>query len=170
MRQILTIGLVSAFFLATPSTTKAAQASEIASALSIMKSSNKNQVHYAVAVDDACMPAGAAPVHAYWRMLEKSPDATEALSRGEERAFGIEKQDVDRDGVRVVLRGLPARTITIHTRADGGKCVASATTTISGVSARISSVFVKIKLFGVDYVQLTGLADDGTIVKERLSV
>ncbi len=169
MRHILTTALAAAFLLASP-TTKAAQSSEIESALSIVKSTNKNQVHYAVAVDDTCVPVGAAPVHAYWRMLEKSPDATEALSRGEERAFGIEKQDVDRDGVRVVLRGLPARTITIHTRAEGGKCVASASTTINGVSARISSVFVKIKLFGVDYVQLTGLADDGTVVKERLSV
>jgi len=170
MRHILTTGLVSAFLLAAPSTTRAAQPSEIASALAIQKSTNKNQVHYAVAVDDTCTPAGAAPVHAYWRMLEKSPDATESLSRGEERAFGIEKQDVDHDDVRIVLRGLPARTITIHTHADGGKCVASATTTINGVSARISSVFVKITLFGVDYVQLTGLADDGTVVKERLSV
>jgi hypothetical protein len=149
----------------------AAQSAEIPSALSIAKSSNKNQVHYAVQVDDACVPAGAAPVRAYWRMLEKSADATEPLARHEERAFGIERQDVDRDAVRITLRGLPGRVITIHTeRGASGACAAMASTTIGGVAARISSVFVKIKLFGVDYVQLTGTTNDGSVVKERLSL
>ncbi len=169
MRHLFQVGLVAAFVLATPST-QAAQFSEIPSALSITKSSNKNQVNYSVAVDDACTPSGASPVHAYWRMLEKGPDATEGLSGGEERAFGIERQNVDRDSVRVTLRALPARPITIHTARGSGQCVATASTTINGVSARISSVFVKIKLFGVDYVQLTGVADDGSIVKEKLSI
>jgi hypothetical protein len=29
---------------------------------------------------------------------------------------------------------------------------------------------VKLKLFGVDYVQLTGTTQDGSVVRERLSV
>lgn len=170
MRHLIFTGLVAAFVLASP-TTQAAQASEIESALSIAKSTNKNQVHYAVQVDDACTPAGAAPVHPYWRMLEKSPDATEPLQRTEERAFGVEKQNVDRDNIHMVLRALPSRPITIHTaRTNDGSCSAIASTTINGVSARIASVYVKIKLFGVDYVQLTGVADDGSVVKERLSI
>jgi len=170
MRHLIFTGLVAAFVLVSPST-RAARASEIESALSIAKSSNKNQVHYAVQVDDACAPTGAAPVHPYWRMLEKSADATEPLARSEERAFGVEKQDVDHDSIRMVLRALPARPITIHTtRASDGSCSATASTTINGVSARIANVYVKIKLFGVDYVQLTGVADDGSVVKERLSI
>jgi hypothetical protein len=144
---------------------------EISSALAIAKSSNKNQVHYAVQVDDACAPTGAAPVRAYWRMLEKSPDATEPLGGMEQKAFGIARQDVDGDNVRIALRGLPARPITIHTtRGEGGKCTSSASATINGVPARIDNVFVKLKLFGVDYVQLTGITKDGAVVRERLSV
>ena len=145
--------------------------SEIASALSIAKSSNKNQVHYAVQVDDACAPSGAAPVHPYWRMLEKSPDATEPLGGMEQRAFGIARQDVSGDDVRISLRALPARPITIHTvRGADGKCTSTASATINGAPARIDSVYVKTKFLGVDYVQLTGVATDGSVVRERLSV
>jgi hypothetical protein len=171
MRHLILTGLVAAFVLESP-TTQAARPYEIESALTIAKSTNKNQVHYAVQVDDACAPAGAAPVHPYWRMLEKSPDATEPLERSEERAFGIERQEVvDRDDVRIALRALPARAITIRTgRANDGTCSAIARMSINGVNARVASVFVKMKLFGVDYVQLTGVADDGSVVKERLSI
>ena len=146
--------------------------SEISSALAIAKSSNKNQVHYAVQVDDACSPAGASPVRPYWRMLEKSPDATEPLGGGiEQRAFGIARQDVSGGDVRIALRALPARPITIHTvRGADGKCTSSATATINGAPARIDNVYVKTKLFGVDYVQLTGIATDGSVVRERLKV
>ncbi len=149
----------------------ASVSSEISSALAIAKSSNRNQVHYAVQVDDACAPAGAAPVRPYWRMLEKSADATEPLGGFEQRAFGIAKQDVEGDSVRIALRALPSRPITIHTeRGEGGRCTSSATATINGVPARIDNVFVKVKLFGVDYVQLTGIAKDGSVVRERLGV
>jgi hypothetical protein len=149
----------------------ASVSSEISSALAIAKSSNKNQVHYSVQVDDACAPIGAAPVHPYWRMLEKSPDATEPLGGMEQRAFGIARQDVEGDNVRISLRALPARPITIHTvRGADGKCTSSASTTIAGAPARIDNVYVKTKLFGVEYVQLTGIAVDGHVVRERLSV
>lgn len=145
--------------------------SEISSALAIAKSSNKNQVHYAVQVDDACAPSGASPVRPYWRMFEKSADATEPLGGMEQRAFGIARQDVSGDDVRIALRALPARPITIHTvRGADGKCTSTASATINGAPARIDSVYVKTKLFGVDYVQLTGVAKDGSVVRERLSV
>ncbi len=45
----------------------------------ISKSENKNQVQFAINVDERCAPIGEAPVFAYWRMLEKGPDATEPL-------------------------------------------------------------------------------------------
>lgn len=150
---------------------RASVSSEISSALAIAKSSNKNQVHYAVEVDGACAPMGAAPVRPYWRMLEKSPDATEPLGGMEQRAFGIARQDVSGDDVRIALRALPARPITIHTvRGADGKCSSTATAIIDGAPARIDNVYVKTKLFGVDYVQLTGVATDGHVVRERLGV
>jgi hypothetical protein len=162
--------LLGALALSAPQS-QASVSSEISSALSIAKSSNKNQVHYAVQVDDACAPSGATPVRAYWQMLEKSPDATEPLGGMEQRAFGIAQQHVDGENVRISLRALPARPITIHTvRGADGKCSSSASVTINGTPARIDNVYVKLKLFGVDYVQLTGTAQDGSVVRERLSV
>jgi hypothetical protein len=170
MRLILQGGAIAAVVLAAASA-PAAQAKEIPSALSIAKSSNKNQVHYAVSVDDACAPRGSAPVRAYWRMLEKSADATEPLGHMEERAFGIAQQSANADDIHVELRALPSRPITIHTTKNAdGTCSATATATIAGTSARISDVYVKIKLFGAEYVQLTGVANDGRVVRERLSV
>jgi hypothetical protein len=169
---VSTAALAGAFVFSAPeSHAFTGVTSEVSSALAIAKSTNRNQVHYAVQVDDACAPAGSAPVRPYWRMLEKSPDATEPLGHFEQRAFGIAKQDVDGENVRISLRALPARPITIHTqRGEGGKCTSSASATINGVPARIDNVFVKLKLFGVDYVQLTGIAKDGSVVRERLGV
>jgi len=169
--QILSGSAVAAAFAFSAPSSHASTSAEISSALAIAKSSNKNQVHYAVQVDDACAPTSGAPVRPYWRMFEKSRDATEPLGGMEQRAFGIAKQDVAGDNVRISLRALPARPITIHTeRAADGKCVSTATATINGIPARIDNVFVKTKLFGVDYVQLTGIAKDGSVVRERLSV
>lgn len=144
---------------------------EIPSAFSIAKSSNKNQVHYAVEVDGACAPAGSAPVHPYWRMLERSPDATEPLQDREQRAFGIARQDVRGDDVRIALRALPDRPITIHTgRAADGTCTATSTMEIGNAAARLYDIYVKQSLFGVDYVLLTGWSSSGAVVREKLSL
>ena len=171
MQRIVPIAALAGALVFSAPQSHASVTSEISSALAIAKSSNKNQVHYAVQVDDACAPVGASPVRPYWRMLEKSPDATEPLGGMEQRAFGIARQDVSGDDVRIALRALPARPITIHTiRASDGKCTSTATATINGAPARVDNIYVKTKLFGVDYVQLTGIAQDGSVVRERLSV
>jgi hypothetical protein len=142
----------------------------IPSALVITKSSNKNQVNYAIDVDGGCAPTGAAPVHPYWRMLEHGTGATEPLRGPELRAFGVERQAIGANFVQVALRGMPARAITIRTwRTPSGACQATADTTIAGVPARISNVHVQEKLFGVAYVQLTGWSDTGAVVSERIA-
>jgi hypothetical protein len=144
---------------------------DIPSAFVVAKSSNKNQVHYAVRVNETCAPDGAAPVHPYWRMFEKSADATEPLEDREARVLGIDRQDVDGNSIRIVVRALPARPITIHTwRAADGTCAASATLTIAGANAKLHDVYVKIKLFSVDYLMLNGSTDDGAVVHERLTL
>jgi hypothetical protein len=85
--------------------------------------------------------------------------------------LGVDRQDVDGQTVSIALKGMRARTFTIHTsQAADGTCVASTSTTISGVNARVASIYVKMKLFGVDYVELSGYASDGAVVRERLSV
>jgi hypothetical protein len=146
-------------------------AAEIPNALVITKSSNKNQVNYAVQVNQACVPAGRSPVHPYWRMLERGADATEPLVDSELRAFGVERQSIDAAGVNVVLRGMPARAITIRTwRQPDGGCASSANMTINGVPARVTDVYVRQKLFGIDYVQITGSTSGGQVVRERISL
>lgn len=154
---------------ALPSPAAASPLHAIDSGLFIAKSSNKNQVHYALEVNDRCAPAGAAPVRPYWRMLERGANVTEPLTAREERAFGLERQVVDGDEVRVVLHGLPGRLITIRATRDGDRCVSSASTAIDGEKARISSVYVKLSLFGVSYVQLRGVGPGGASLVERVS-
>src|SRR3954471_2332361 len=72
----------------------AAWASELPSAFFISKSENRNQVHYAVAVDASCAPAGDTPVHPYWRLLEEGPALTSPLLEREQQVYGIASQRV----------------------------------------------------------------------------
>jgi hypothetical protein len=156
--------------VALPGEAKAAQVCELPSVLSIEKSSNRNQVNYSALVDDGCAPAGPAPVKPYWLMLERGPNATEPLTRSEERVLGVEHQDVDGNQIRIALRGLPGRTITIETqRGPDGRCASVAEMKISGVEARVAGVWVKQKFLGIDYVLLTGWAEDGKVVRERVA-
>ena len=142
---------------------------EIDNVLVIAKSSNKNEVHYAVHVDEACAPIAPAPISAYWRMLERGPDVTEPLRSREERVLGVERQLVDTGGVRATLRAFPGRTLTFRTwRAKDGKCGSAVETVVAGVPATVASVFVQQKLFGVAYVELTARTAQGVVVRERL--
>jgi hypothetical protein len=155
--------------VALPTQASAAQASELSNAFVITKSSNRNQVNYALEVDGACVPSGSSPVRPYWRMLEHGPSAVESLSDGEARVLGVGKQQVAGNLVRLTLRGMPDRAITIQTgRGADGQCGSSAQMTIAGVPARVASVWVKQQLFGISYVLLTGWASDGSVVRERI--
>lgn len=167
-------GLLAATLAATAVTgfasrASAGQVSELAGALVITKSSNRNQVEYAVQVDGACAPAGPAPVRPYWRMLERGPSAIEPLGGGEQRVLGVGRQDVAGRLVRLTLRGMPSRAIMIETeRGADGQCSSKAQTTIAGVPARLAAVYVQERLFGIEYVLLSGWAEDGTSVRERI--
>jgi hypothetical protein len=144
---------------------------ELPSVMVIAKSSNRNQVHYAVAVDESCGPAGPAPVHPYWRMLERGPSVTEPLQANEQRVLGVDHQEVSGDSVQFALTGMPGRQFTVHTlRAGDGRCASWVGTTIARTRARLAGIFVQQKLFGsVDYVLLKGTTDDGSTVSERVS-
>ena len=76
-----------------------------------------------------------------------------------------------RDATRFALRAMPARLFTLHTgRAADGSCSSWIGTTIAGVPARVAEVYAQQKLFGVDYVLLSGWSEDGTLVRERISL
>jgi hypothetical protein len=142
----------------------------IPSALIIAKSSNRNQVHYSVRVDEACAPSGPDPVAPYWLMLEQGPDTTEPLSDREQSVLGLDRQEVIADGIRISVRALPGRTLTIRTwRGSDDRCASVVDMTVAGVPARLASVYVKQKLFGtIAYVLLTGIGSDGAVVQERV--
>ncbi|HEY1954503.1 MAG TPA: DUF4833 domain-containing protein [Polyangiaceae bacterium] len=143
---------------------------DLSSVMFISKSENKNQVHYGAHIDPSCIPSGAAPVYAYWLMLEKGPNVTEPLLSREQRGYGIGHQEVHGDTVQVTLRGLPARQITIHVRRDpNGTCAGSAEMTISGLLARVFNVHLFLGFLHVKSVLITGWNAAGEIVRERFS-
>jgi hypothetical protein len=137
----------------------------------VSKTENRNQVHYAVAVDAQCSPAGAAPAFARWKMFEKGPAVEEGLLDREQAAYGIATQAIlDRNRVRIVLRALPSRPIVIETLMQDGACQAVARMTIAGANLRLFNVHVALRWpFGVDHLLVQGWGDDGRIVRERIT-
>lgn len=151
--------------------------SELPSVFFISKSENKNQVHYAVAVDADCTPAGGAPVRPYWRLLEKGAAVTAPLLAREQRAYGVASQSVTRrwaSGGRItlVLQALPQRPLTIVTGKDSkGACLASVYTVIQHEPARLHGIHVVLKWLGlgVDSLILKGWArSDRRVLRETL--
>jgi hypothetical protein len=135
---------------------------------SISKTENRNYVQFAERLDPSCAPAGAAPVYAYWRMVERGPAATEPLLPLEQPAYGVASQSIlersDGHGLlRVTLRALPKTPLLVESRrgANGG-CEASARTSIAGVDARLFNVHAVLRWpFGVAHLLVSGwsLAD-----------
>lgn len=157
------------FFSAASAIPRTAEAATIDSVFLVSKSENKNQVHYALDLDESCAPRGAAPLRAYWRMFEKGPAVREPLLAREERAYGIASQSYQSGTLAVVLRALPERPISVRTwRGDDGQCHAAARLVIDGTPARLYNVHVALKFLGVDYLLLTGWADDGRTVREKV--
>lgn len=170
-RCLWSLALAGLTLLLLSASARAAGPFELPSVLAIAKSSNRNQVNYAVEVDEACTPTGNPPVRAYWRMVERGPLATEPLSEREQRVLGIDRQGIAGNRVQFALRGMRDRVITVETqRASDGQCTASAEMTIAGVPARVASVYVQQRLFGIAYVLVTGWSEAGSLVRERLSL
>jgi hypothetical protein len=167
-RAFVLVGSVLLIASTSP-TAEASQSRELPSVMVVAKSSNRNEVHYAMSVDDACVPAKSAPMHAYWRMRARGPEVTEPLTRREAGVLGIGTQTVDGELVRFVVNGLPSRPFMAHiARGPDGACTSFVETTIAGAPARLLRIYVKERLFGVDYVLLSGRTADGKLVDERL--
>jgi hypothetical protein len=141
----------------------------------ISKSENRNQVAYAVRLDAECRPMGDVPVHAYWRMLERSPTAVEPLLPIEEGAYGIRRQeivDLRESGVvvRFSLRALPDREILVRSSRRGSACAAEASTRIARIPASLFNIHASIAWpFGVESLAIVGWAEsDRRVVRETL--
>jgi hypothetical protein len=161
--------------VATASAGAPAAASELPSAFFISKSENRNQVHYAVAVDASCAPAGDTPVHPYWRLLEEGPALTSPLLEREQQVYGIASQRVTQrtasgGSIALTLRPLPQRPLTIATgKNSSGACLASVYTLIQGQPAQLYSIHVVLTWHGVDSLIIKGWArSDGRVLRETL--
>ena len=144
----------------------------------IAKSQNRNQVQYAIHVDDQCVPTQGSPIFAYWRMLELGPNQVAPLLSQEIRAYGIATQSSTARSsvggkVRLALQAMPNRPILVETfQESSGACRAFATLAIGGKPAHLFEVYVKLNgPLGVDYLLLKGRSVDGTrVLNEKLGV
>jgi hypothetical protein len=154
-------------------------AAEVRSLFFVSKSENKNQVHYAVVVDDACRPVGDHPVYGYWRELEVGPQATSKLLDHEQRAYGVAEpryvRRTDKGGeIRISLRGFPERPLFIETfrqvGSQGARCAARTHIMIQHKPAILSSIYVDLGfLFSVNYALVRGVRiADGVAVQEKI--
>ena len=169
IRRTVSTALSVGVALTGATSTASVATAELPSALVISKSSNKNQVHYAIQVDGECAPVPGSPVRPYWRMLERGPDVTEPLRDREISVLGVDRQEVEPGVVVIALRGMRGRPIAIHTsRGSDGRCTSSADMAIAGVPAHLVRIYVQQKLFGVQYVLLTGMSADGAVLNERV--
>jgi hypothetical protein len=171
--RVCALGIVTA--LAVP-TASGAAGRDVPSVFFISKSENKNQVHYGVRLDERCAPAGASPVYAYWRMLERDAHAVEPLLDREAPAYGIGEQRVvsrgeHGGGVRVTLRALPSRPILVTSFANGQACSATASLVIDRAAATLTSIHAQLRWpFGVDHLLVRGRAlGDGRALSEKIT-
>jgi hypothetical protein len=140
----------------------------------VAKNHNRNQVHYGVRVDDACLVVGPQPVHGYWRMFERNGEVEPLLER-EVSAYGVDpNQRIERGGdtttIRTRLNAAPDHALTITVKRVGGRCEAQAFTAIAGSDALLRWVYVRFRWpMGVDYILLHGARTaDGAVVEERI--
>jgi len=140
----------------------------------ISKSENRNEVVYAVRVDENCFPMGTTPIFAYWRMHEHGPTVTEPLLGVEEPAYGIARERVmalgaDGGTFEIALRAIPNRPIVVQTKRQDGSCHAWATVSIAGKEAILFNVYARLRWLGVEYLLLSGWTIDRTrVVHEKI--
>lgn len=140
----------------------------------IEKSENRNQVHYAVAVDAQCRPEGKAPVRGYWRDFEEGPKVTSGLLAMEQGAYGVTppRSITLRDAggeVQLSMRALSERSLRIATFREGSQCRARAYTSIKRQPSVLTSIYVEVGFLSIDYLVLRGFRlADGAAIQERI--
>lgn len=144
---------------------------DVRSAFHIAKSENKNEVHFAIRLDEQCRLVGDEPVVAYWRDREVSEVETSELLFIERPAYDVGKvKVVSPRHVRFVLRAIPQRAVDLEVvKADDGRCVARAIAKIGGEAARLRRIFVELSGWSVDYLTIRAeRLRDGVLLEERV--
>lgn len=141
----------------------------------IGKSNDGNRVDYGIHLDATCSATNDEAVVPYWREFEPPPMHTKALGMFAHVGYGIAAQRAVKRGpaggdyaLRLKQVGRPIGIAT--RRGDNGRCVATARTTIAGVNAELSSIFVKLSgPLSVEYIEVKGRDfRTGKLLVERL--
>ncbi len=131
---------------------------DVQTVFAISKSDDRNQVQYALRLDERCQPVGKEPVFGYWREYERTPNRLLGLSWLDQFGYGIGRQQVSGERVVMTIKTAAARQIeVVATKREKG-CAATAYTTISGKRATLSGIALKLSgPFSVESVTLSGL-------------
>ena len=171
----LTVALLMASRRATADDIVQFGPADVKSVFFIAKSQNRNQVHYGIRLDKECSPLGRRPLfRGIGRMFEKGGEL-EPLLGTEGPAYGLdEAQEIvntpDASRIRVRLRAFRDRPLLVTVTRKDDQCVAEASTTIAGTTAKLDSMYVKLRWpFGIDYVLVRGSRiTDGHWMQERI--
>jgi hypothetical protein len=141
----------------------------------IQRNKNRNEVHYGIRLDDGCAPLGDEPVYNYWLRLEEGPGVTKPVQLFQQAGYGIARQTVRAGAVEIVLRALDDRPVRVTaSKREDGRCAVEAFLDIAGAPARFDKAFVFAEegflLPSVKYVELYGMREDGSPVRERIDV
>jgi hypothetical protein len=137
-------------------------ANDVPTVFFINKSDGSNRVEYGIHLDATCSAPNDEAVVPYWRVFEPPPMRTKALGMFAQMGYGISAQRAVKRGptggdyaLRLKQVG---RTIGIAThRGDNGRCLAIARTTIGGVNAQLTSIYVKLSgPLAVEYIEVKG--------------
>jgi hypothetical protein len=143
----------------------------------IQRSKNANEVQYYLRVDARCSPASDTPVHALWKLFEKSPAHTKPLSVFDQLAYGIAQQTVTEPWVAFSLKALETKRMKARATptAPPGTCTPLVLTDIQGQEALLERVYVQTEERfpkpKVVYIDLFGKSVDAshTPVTERIT-
>jgi len=137
-------------------------ANDVPTVFFINKSDGSNRVDYGIHLDATCSATNDEAVVPYWREFEPPPMRTKALGMFAHIGYGIAAQRAVKrssTGGDYALRlKQVGRPIGIATRrGDDGRCRATARTTIAGVNAQLSSIYVKLGgPLSVEYIEVRG--------------
>ncbi len=170
MRSVIFIVIMFSCFNAVA---PAAELSDDKNLFFIKRSKNTNEVHYDARVRDCRWRKEA--IDSYWRMLAEGPDVYEEIAFYEESAYGFDVERLSNTQIRVRLKALPEREITVRlSRTAGEQCKPEATIELRGQSVELRSVYVfatenAVGWPKVHYINILGYSKDGRPVFERIA-
>jgi hypothetical protein len=143
----------------------------------IQRSTNRNEVHYQLRVDDRCHIVADKPVSGFWKRWEKNPMSIDPLTVLDQIAYGIVQQTVQDNWVSFSLKALEQKRIKASVTAtpQPGACSPIVHTEIQGQWAALERIYVQVEEGFIKpkvvYVDVFGKSLDAgaTPMRERIT-